>query len=404
MRRIKTFLLASTLLASSAVSAIADVNVVASIKPVHSLVAAVMQGVGEPGLIVEGAGSPHNYALKPSQAQMLESANVVFWVGHELEAFLEKPLETIGANAKIVELIDAHDLTRIEFREGGAFDDHDHDKEAGHDDHDHGKKAEADHDDHDHGKKAEADHDDHDHGKKAEADHDDHDHGKKAEADHDDHDHGKKAEADHDDHDHGKKAEADHDDHDHGKEKTAEAGHEGHAHGKFDPHVWLDPVNAKALVHEIEEALVEADPDNADKYKANAKTVMARLDELVTEVSADLKPVHDKGFIVFHDAYQYFEKRFDVTAAGSITVSPEVMPGAERVTEIRAKVKDLGATCVFAEPQFEPKLVSTVTEGTQAKPGVIDPLGSELDNGPELYFQLIRNMASSIKTCLSKAS
>ncbi|MEM7636027.1 MAG: zinc ABC transporter substrate-binding protein, partial [Pseudomonadota bacterium] len=273
MRRIKTFLLASTLLASSAVSAIADVNVVASIKPVHSLVAAVMQGVGEPGLIVEGAGSPHNYALKPSQAQMLESANVVFWVGHELEAFLEKPLETIGANAKIVELIDAHDLTRIEFREGGAFDDHDHDKEAGHDDHDHDKKAEAEHDhDHDHDKKAEAEHD--------------HDHDKKAEAEHD-HDHDKKAEAEHG-HDHDKKAEAEHD---HDKKKTAGAGHEGHAHGKFDPHVWLDPVNAKALVHEIEEALVEADPDNAGKYKANAEAVMARLDALVTEVSADLKPV-----------------------------------------------------------------------------------------------------------------
>ncbi|MEO9874128.1 MAG: zinc ABC transporter substrate-binding protein [Anderseniella sp.] len=350
MRRIKTFLLASTLLASSAVSAMADVNVVASIKPVHSLVAAVMEGVGEPGLIVGGAGSPHNYALKPSQAQMLESAKVVFWVGHEMEAFLEKPLETIAANARAVELFDAHGLVKLEFREGGAFDEHSHEEEAGHDDHDHGKKAEADHDDHDHDKKAEAGHDDHDHDKKA------------------------------------------------------ETGHEGHAHGKFNPHIWLDPVNAKALVHEIEEVLVKADPKNAGKYKANAEKVMARLDELVVEVSADLKPVHDKGFIVFHDAYQYFEKRFDVAAAGSITVSPEVMPGAERITEIRAKVQELGAACVFAEPQFEPKLVSTVTEGTQAKSGVLDPLGAALDNGPELYFQLIRNMAASFKTCLSKAS
>jgi len=337
MRRLKTFFLASTLLASSAVSAMADVNVVASIKPIHSLVAAVMEGVGEPGLIIEGAGSPHNYALKPSQAKMLESADVVFWVGHEMEVFLEKPLETVGANAKAVELMDAHGLVKLEFREGGAFDDHGHEEEAGHDDHDHDKKAEADHDDHDHDKKAEADHDD-------------------------------------------------------------------HAHGKFDGHVWLDPLNAKAMVHEIEEALVAADPDNASKYKANAEKTMARLDALVTEVSTDLKPVHDKGFIVFHDAYQYFEKRFDVTAAGSITVSPEVMPGAERVTEIRAKVRELGATCVFAEPQFEPKLVSTVTEGTQARSGVIDPLGAAVDSGPEQYFQLIRKMATSIKTCLSEAS
>ncbi len=385
MGRIKSVLLASTLLVSSTVSAMADVNVVASIKPVHSLVSAVMEGVGEPGLIIEGAESPHNYALKPSQAKMLESAKVVFWIGHELEAFLEKPLETIGANAKAVELIDAHDLVKLKFREGGAFDDHDHD-------HDHDKKAKAGHDDHDH---------DHDHDKKAKAGHDDHDH---------DHDHDKKAKAGHDDHDHDhdhdKKAKAGHDDHDHDHDhdKEAKAGHDGHAHGEFDAHIWLDPANAKAMVHEIEETLAAADPENASKYKANAEKVTAKLDALVTEVSADLKPVHDKGFIVFHDAYQYFEKRFDVTAAGSITISPEVMPGAERVTEIRAKVQELGATCVFAEPQFEPKLVSTVTEGTQAKSGVIDPLGATLTSGPDMYFQLIRNMATSIKTCLSEAS
>ncbi|MDP2121935.1 MAG: zinc ABC transporter substrate-binding protein [Hoeflea sp.] len=358
MDRLKAFLLASTLLASSAASASADVNVVASIKPIHSLVAAVMEGVGEPGLIVEGAGSPHTYALKPSQAQMLESANLVFWIGHELEAFLEKPLETIGANAKSIELIDAHDLVKLGFREGGAFDKHDHGDEAGHDDHAH--EAEAKHD----------------------------------------HAHEKTAEAKHD-HAHEKTAEAEHD---HAHEKTAAAGHEGHDHGAFDAHVWLDPVNAKAMVHEIEEALVEADPANAAKYEANAEAVTARLDALIAEVSAELEPVKGKGFIVFHDAYQYFENRFGVTASGSITVSPEVMPGAERITEIRARVQDLGAACVFAEPQFEPKLVSTVIEGSKAKSGIIDPLGAELENGPDLYFQVIRNMATSIRTCLSEAS
>lgn len=347
MHRIKTLLLASTLLVSAGFAAQADINVVASVKPIHSLVAGVMEGVGEPGLIVEGAASPHTYALKPSQAQMLESANVVFWVGHELEAFLEKPLQTIAANARSVELIDSHDLVKLEFRDGGTFEKHNHGDEAGHDDHAH----EAGHD------------------------------------------HGHEE----------KKAEADHD-HDHKHEKKAEAGHDGHEHGKYDAHVWLDPVNAKAMVHEIEEVLVAADPENAASYKANAQAMMARLDALVTEVGAELDPVKGKGFIVFHDAYQYFEKRFGVTASGSITVSPEVMPGAERITEIRARVQELGAACVFAEPQFEPKLVSTVTEGTQARSGVIDPLGAELDVGQNLYFQLIRNMATSIKTCLSEAS
>jgi zinc transport system substrate-binding protein len=348
MIRLKAFFLASTLLAFSAGSASAEVKVVASIKPVHSLVAAVMEGIGEPGLIIEGAGSPHTYALRPSQAQMLEQANVVFWIGHELEAFMEKPLETVGANAKSIELIDAQDLVKLGFREGGAFEKHDHGDEAGHDDHAH--SAETEHD----------------------------------------HDHDKTAEVDHD-HDHDKAAEAGHD------------GHDGHDHGEFDAHVWLDPVNAKAMVHEIEEALAEADPDNAATYEANAEAVSARLDALIADVSSELEPVKGKGFIVFHDGYQYFENRFGITASGSITVSPEVMPGAERITEIRARVQELGAACVFAEPQFEPKLVSTVIEGTNARSGTLDPLGAELEDGAELYFQLIRNMSTSIKTCLSEA-
>lgn len=357
MRVLKPLLLATSVLASSSLAARADVNVVASIKPVHSLVAAVMEGVGTPGLLVNGAGSPHTYALKPSQAQMLEKANVVFWIGHELEAFLEKPLETIAANATSVEMIDAHDLIKLGFREGGAFEAHGHD----------------DHDDHDHKAKADGDHDHHE---GAEAKHDDHDH------------HDEKADAKHD---HGD---------DHAHEKT-EAHHE---HGKFDAHVWLDPENAKTMVHEIEETLVKADPANAEKYKANAEAVTARLDQLIGEITTELEPVKDKGFIVFHDAYQYFENRFGVKAAGSITVSPEVAPGAERVTEIRAKVQELGAACVFAEPQFEPKLVATVTEGTPARGGVIDPLGSEVENGPDLYFTVIRKMAQSIKSCLAEAS
>ena len=346
MNCLKATLFASTLIASSAVPASADVNVVASIKPVHSLVAAVMEGVGTPELIVEGAGSPHTYALKPSQAQSLQDADVVFWIGHELEAFLEGPVETLSASAKSVELINAHDLIKLEFREGGAFDEHDRD-------------------------------------------------------DHDDHDHS--AEAGHDDHGHRETAEAGHD-HDHGHEETADAGHDGHDHGEFDAHIWLDPVNAKAMVNEIEEVLAQADPSNAVQYEANAEVVLAKLDALTAEITVALAPVHDKGFIVFHDAYQYFEKRFDVTAAGSVTVSPEIIPGAARVAEIREKVQELGATCVFAEPQFEPKLVATVVEGTAAKSGVIDPLGATITEGPELYFDLVRNMATSVKTCLSESS
>ena len=207
--------------------------------------------------------------------------------------------------------------------------------------------------------------------------------------------HGHEDHDDHDEHKHDEHGHEDHDDHDEHK-------HDEHAHHGEDPHVWLDPVNAKAMVHEIEEALVEADPSNAAAYEANAEALMSRLDDLVAEIDAELEPVKGRGYVVFHDAYQYFEARFGVSAVGSITVSPEVLPGAERVAELQDKVRDLGATCVFSEPQFEPKLVATVTENTNAGTGVLDPLGASIKDGPDLYFTLIRNMAKSLKDCLLK--
>ena len=325
MRLLRSFFLATTILSAGTATAKADINVVTSIKPVHSLVSAVMEGVGTPHLIVEGAASPHTYALKPSQAGKLQDADIVFWIGNTLEAFLEKPIDGIATRAKSVALVEAHGLNQIKFREGGAFDAHDH----AHDDHD---------------------------------------------------EHG------HDDHDEHK-----HDEH----------GHDEHGHNEFDPHVWLDPVNAKAIVHEIEEALSEVDPANATAYAANADALMVKLGAIVGEVQAELDLVRGRGFIVFHDAYQHFERRFGMSAVGSITVSPEVLPGAERIGELQDKVRSLDASCVFSEPQFEPKLVSTVTENTDAGTGVLDPLGASIKDGPGLYFTLIRNMASALKGCLS---
>ena len=313
-------------LALSAAPALAAPDVVASIKPVHSLVAAVMKGVGQPSILVDGAGSPHGHNLKPSQAAALQKADLIFWIGPELETFLTKPVETIAAKARSVALIDAEGVTKLPLREGGAFETHDHDDEKGHD-------------------------------------------------------HG------HDDHDKDG-------DNDHAKEG-------GHDHIAFDSHVWLDPENAKAFVVAIAAALETADPENAANYGANARTEIARLDALMVETAAKLNPVAGKGFVVFHDAYQYYEARFGVPAAGSITVNPEIAPGAERLEEIRSKIKALGATCVFSEPQFESKMVATITEGTPARTGTLDPLGAALENGPGLYAALIDGLTTGLIRCLS---
>ncbi|MDC3319945.1 zinc ABC transporter substrate-binding protein, partial [bacterium] len=172
-------------------------------------------------------------------------------------------------------------------------------------------------------------------------------------------------------------------------------------HGQFDMHVWLDPENAKMIINAIEEALIEADPRNARTYQGNAANVKRDLDKLITEVDAEMSPVKGTPYVVFHDAYQYFEDRFGMKPVGSITVSPETLPGAKRVKELREKIKYLNATCVFSEPQFEPKLVATVIESTSASAGVLDPLGVSIKAGPEMYFTLIRNMSKSLKNCLS---
>ncbi|MQB09295.1 zinc ABC transporter substrate-binding protein [Agrobacterium sp. ICMP 6402] len=325
MKSILIPLMASVAIAAAASGATAAPDVVVSIKPVHSLVAAIMRGVGEPQLIVEGAASPHTYNLRPSNARRLEKADLVFWVGPGLEAFLEKPLEALASKATVVELEDAKGLEKLPFREGGPFEAHDHGEE-GHEDHADGEAA---------------------------------------------HDHG---------HDHG--------DHD-------------HEHGAYDTHLWLDPANAKAMAQTIETALIAADAGNAATYQANTKKLIDDLDALDTELAETVKPIKEKPFIVFHDAYQYFEHRYGVKTAGSITVSPETLPGADRVKQMQEKVRQLGATCVFAEPQFEPKLISVITEGTAAKSATLDPEAATLEPGPDLYFKLMRGIAGSLKDCLS---
>ncbi len=298
--------LAMALLSSTAMAA---PNVVASIKPVHSLVSAVMAGVGQPTLIVKGAASPHTYALKPSDAGALELADIVFWTGHGMELFLGDALGTLAGRATVVELADSPGITLLPVREGGAFEPHSD-----------GDEAEHDHDD--------------------------------------------------------------------------------HAHGEGDMHFWLDPENAKLMVTQIATTLSEADPENATTYNANAEAELGKLDMLEAELAEMLEPVADKPFVVFHDAYQYFEARFGLTLAGSVTVTPDVMPGAARIDELKAKVAELGATCIFAEPNFEPTIITAISEGTTAKAGVLDPEGGALAEGPELYPELLRGLAKSLVDCL----
>ncbi|MBP2310182.1 zinc ABC transporter substrate-binding protein ZnuA [Azospirillum melinis] len=295
-------------------------KVVVSIKPIHSLVAAVMHGVGTPTLLVRGGASPHSYTMKPSDAKALSAADLVVWVGPELEGFLEKPLKANAPKATRLTLMEQTGLTLLQTREGGAWEAHDHGhEEHGHKDHDHKGHEAADHDD---------------------------------------------------------------------------------DHDELNSHIWLDPANARAIVTATADALAARDPADAEAYRTNADRTLQAIDALDAELKATLAPLKDKPFVVFHDAYQYFEARYDLSAVGSITVSPDRRPSAKRLSAIRAKIAGLNAACVFAEPQFEPTLVRTVVEGTKAKTGVLDPEGADLPEGEALYPTLMRNLAASLRGCL----
>ena len=195
----------------------------------------------------------------------------------------------------------------------------------------------------------------------------------------------------HDDHD----EEARHDDHD-----DEETGHEGHGQGAHDPHAWLSPQNAMTWLNVIAGQLSAADPDNAGAYFTNAAAGRTEMEALIGEVIATLDPVRDGQFLVFHDAYQYFEMDFDFPASGAISIGDASDPSPARIAEIQDRIAEKGIDCVLAEPQFNPGLVATVLDGTEAGTGMLDPLGSDLEPGPALYSQLIRNLSTALAGCM----
>lgn len=182
-----------------------------------------------------------------------------------------------------------------------------------------------------------------------------------------------------------------------------EDGHgHGHGHGNTDPHLWLDTGNALKTVDAVAAALAGLDPENATLYRANAAAARTRLAALSNGIAETLLPVRSRPFVVFHDAWQYFDREFGLSAAGSIAVSPERAPGARRLAEIRDRIRSTGVVCVFSEPQFPPSLVDTVVRGTAARRATLDPLGAALVPGPGLYEDLMQGLAAGLLSCLRR--
>ena len=273
-----------------------DIKVVTTIKPLHSLISRIMESRGEPQLIIEGTNNPHTFVFKPSHAEMLEEADIVFWIGEDLEAFMEKPLDSLAKNAKKIAFMESESIEKLKFREKNIFDDHD-----------------------------------------------------------------------------------------------------DHKHGEFDAHIWLDPENAKEMVKIIRDELIKIDPEGQRQYSVNTAGATLELDNLINNVEKELSK--DISYVVFHDAYQYFETRFGVTSAGALTLNPDVLPGAKQIADIQDLIRDKGIKCIFSEPQYNPKIIETLGNDMNISTGVMDPLGAFIEEGPSMYGELINGITNSIKEC-----
>jgi len=279
-------------------------DVAASIAPVHSLVARVMQGAGTPHLLMPPGASPHDHALRPSDAAALERAALVFWVGPRLERWLTRSLTTLAAGARLVRLADTPGLIRLALRKGAVFEPHEH-----------GPAPDLGGD-------------------------------------------------------------------------------------EADPHLWLDPMNAKLWLDTIATALAEADPASRTLYLANAEAARAEIDALVVEIDARLAPARGHPFVVFHDSFHYFEHRFGIEAAGAIALGDARAPGPARIARIRDHIGALGAICLFREPQLRASLLDTLAAGAGVRIALLDPLGASLRPGPDLYPKLLRALADNLAGCL----
>ena len=285
-----------------------NTGIVASVKPLHSLVSAVVGDTDKVSLLISGNVSPHNFALKPSHAKMLNNTAVFFHIdAGQFESAIRKTIFGLPSDVRVFKVTKFKNLNLLPLREGVNW------EEDGHDHH----------------------------------------------------------------------------------------GHD-HGHGSEDMHFWLDPNNGIEIVKGITRELSKMYPENINTYKKNAKEVIKKIKLTDDVIKTKLESIKEKKFIVFHDAYQYFEKAYGLSAIGSILVDPEQPPSPNRLIKIRSKIKTLNAHCVFKEPQFRAKIINTVIEDTNVKVGTLDPLGSNLEAGPNMYVNLLENISNNLVDCLGK--
>ena len=385
--------------------------VIATIPPLHSLVLGVLGETADVHLLLPGAVSPHHFNLKPSQVRKMQNAKVIFYVDDYLETPLRKALQSLPSKVQRIPVTSAPGITLLPLRLSktltDAMDDDDDtaEKGAGHHDEHHSEHGDS------HGDKH-GGHDDHHDGHDKHDGHDDHHDGHdKHDGHHDEHhsehgdSHGDKHGGHDDHHDGHDKHDGHHDEHhsEHGDSHgDHHGGHGGHGtYSTNDLHVWLSPSNAKIIARHIARVMTALYPEQQATYAKNVATLTRRIDTLDSQLQQQLAPVKNTPFIVFHDAYLYFEQHYNLNGLGSILSESHTPPSAQRIQKIRKKIVSANVACVFHEPQFSNRLIDILIEGGIAKSATLDPLGASLRPGKDLYFQLLNQLASSLAGCLA---
>nr|WP_310616317.1 zinc ABC transporter substrate-binding protein ZnuA [Pantoea cypripedii] len=298
----------------------ASAAVVASIKPIGFIAAAIADGVTPVEVLLPDGASEHDYALRPSDVKRIKNADLVVWVGPEMEAFLTKSAAELPAN-KNLEIADLAGVKPLLITGADDDDEHDHAHDQAH-----GAADSADHD-----------------------------------------------------------------------------AADEHHHGQFNMHLWMSPEIARQSAVAIHGKLLELMPQSKAKLDANLQHFEAELADTDKHIGAQLAPVRNKGYFVFHDAYSYFEKHYGLSPLGHFTVNPEIQPGAQRLNQIRTQLVEQKATCVFAEPQFRPAVIDAVSRGTNVRKGTLDPLGMGISLTKDSYVKFLSQLSSQYASCLNGA-
>lgn len=288
-------------------SAQAEVRVLTSIKPLQLIAAAVQDGVAVPEVLLPPGASPHNYALRPSDVRKVQSVDLLYWIGPDMEGFLPRVLK-----GRSLPSVAVQDLPGMKIRHF-AEDSHSHAEDA-------------------------------------------------------------------DEHDH---------DHD-------------HRPGTLDAHLWLSPVNARVIATRMAADLSAADPANAARYQSNLKAFNERLDALDARLKTRLAGIAGKPYFVFHEAFDYFEDAYGLKHTGVFSVAAEVQPGAQHVAAMRARLQQVGKTCVFSEPPLRPRLAETLVAGLPVTLAELDALGGYTPATAQGYEQVLEKLGNDLAGCLEQ--